>query len=93
MANTDDCDHLTHPQMYRESINCPTSNKKNQPLAPSTGTNDNDSSKQTLPNSNQGQQEDQWDLYPQLIREIENTGTPEQVDHLHDLERSPGRSK
>ncbi|KAI8080110.1 uncharacterized protein B0P05DRAFT_540019 [Gilbertella persicaria] len=31
---------------------------------------------------------DSWDLYPSLIREIENEGSPEQVEKLHQMQRT-----
>ncbi|KAI8352112.1 hypothetical protein BD560DRAFT_438806 [Blakeslea trispora] len=29
-----------------------------------------------------------WDLYPQMIRKVENEGNQKQVEHLHELENT-----
>lgn len=87
-------DNLTHPRMYRDFINHPQSSQQPHQHSPSSSSAgvDKDGTAIKPTKAGQGQQqEDQWDLYPQLIREIENTGTPEEVEHLHDLERSPSR--
>ncbi|KAI8081706.1 uncharacterized protein BX664DRAFT_341073 [Halteromyces radiatus] len=85
----DNSDHLTHPQMYRQSINHSQSSiTKNQSKKEQIIFDWNKMNQQ----QEQGQQ-DLWDLYPQLIRDIENKGTREQVKHLHDLENSPSKQR
>ncbi|KAI8340114.1 hypothetical protein BC941DRAFT_419423 [Chlamydoabsidia padenii] len=82
-------ENLTHPKLYRDSVNHPQSSQHVHQHSTGSIKNQVGTSLNSGKTKENGQQEDQWDLYPQLIREIENTGTPEQVEHLHDLERSP----
>ncbi|RCH88883.1 hypothetical protein CU097_008467 [Rhizopus azygosporus] len=71
-----DIDTLTHPSLYRESVNGSSS---------TSSSHDNN----TFPTQAKKEREgDNWDLYPQLVRKIENEGSKEQVKHLHDLEKS-----
>ncbi|ORE08224.1 hypothetical protein BCV72DRAFT_272081 [Rhizopus microsporus var. microsporus] len=71
-----DIDTLTHPSLYRESVNGASGTSS------SHGNN-------TFPTQAKKEQEgDDWDLYPQLVRKIENEGSKEQVKHLHELENS-----
>lgn len=66
-------DDLTHPALYRfkrNSLPCYTHHKSK--------ANDK-------VNCNSSGDAD-WDLYPALIRNIENSGTPEQVEELHRME-------
>ncbi|CAO3643548.1 unnamed protein product [Cunninghamella blakesleeana] len=80
---------FTHPQLYREYINHPPMNKNNnnKNIPKKTEANKDES---TDKHSYSGS-EDEWDLYPKIVRDIENHGTPEQVEHLHQLEKTPSR--
>jgi hypothetical protein len=70
-------DDLTHPGLYRFKRNSPPiSNYRPQ----------FDKAEETV--SNPKEMDQNWDLYPGLIREIENEGTPEQVEKLHQMQRS-----
>ncbi|KAI9011986.1 hypothetical protein CLU79DRAFT_771509 [Phycomyces nitens] len=71
-------EELTHPLLYRDSVNHPDSccNKK-CPKSPGEIIE---------PRPTKNEDKDNWDLYPNMIREVENKGTPEQVEHLHELE-------
>ncbi|KAI8977602.1 hypothetical protein BDF20DRAFT_808668, partial [Mycotypha africana] len=64
-------DILTHPAVYRDVMNQGGGGDKNDATGQANG---------------QGQQAADWDLYPQVIRRIENEGTDRQVEHLHQLE-------
>lgn len=68
-------DDLTHPALYRfkrNSLPCYTYHKS---IA----------SDKVKENGNSASNTD-WDLYPALVRNIENNGTPEQVEKLHRME-------
>ncbi|GAA5803838.1 hypothetical protein HPULCUR_009323 [Helicostylum pulchrum] len=70
-------DDLTHPALYRHKMNSlPGSNYRKYHT-----TQNSQQNKKSSADSN-------WDLYPGLIRNIENKGTPEQVDKLHHMERN-----
>ncbi|KAG2204462.1 hypothetical protein INT47_005253 [Mucor saturninus] len=71
-------DTMTHPSCYRDAMN----GKMNQKL---TGVNVEQTKKSQESNEND------WDLYPQMIRKVENEGSAKQVEHLHELEHSPSR--
>ncbi|KAI8989510.1 hypothetical protein BDB01DRAFT_782171 [Pilobolus umbonatus] len=66
-------DSLTHPLVHRASVNGHVDSKIecDKLKAQPDVANDNYNN---------------WDLYPQVIRNIENQGTEEQVKHLHELE-------
>lgn len=72
-------DTMTHPSCYRDAIN----GKINPKL---TGVKVCGEVKKS-----QGSCENDWDLYPQMIRKVENEGSSKQVEHLHELEHSPSR--
>ncbi|CAO3703444.1 unnamed protein product [Rhizopus stolonifer] len=65
---------LTHPSVYRDTVNCQANNSSTV-----------DANTQTQTKSEQDN--DNWDLYPQLIRKVENEGSENQVKHLHELEK------
>ncbi|KAI8875433.1 hypothetical protein K501DRAFT_289371 [Backusella circina FSU 941] len=70
-------DDLTHPGLYRFKRNSlPVSSYRPQ------------FDKSEVLNNSPKEKNEQWDLYPGLIREIENEGTPEQVEKLHQMQRS-----
>lgn len=71
-------DTVTHPSCYRDAMN----GKVNIKL---TGLNIEETKKCQESNENN------WDLYPQMIRKVENEGSVKQVEHLHELEHSPSR--
>ncbi|KAI9277582.1 hypothetical protein BY458DRAFT_504502 [Sporodiniella umbellata] len=68
-------DTLTHPSAYRDAINCQRQS--------SHGSEDQVCQKQQVTK----QEGDQWDLYPSMIRKVENEGTQKEVEHLHELEK------
>ncbi|KAI8138080.1 hypothetical protein BJV82DRAFT_524025 [Fennellomyces sp. T-0311] len=77
-----DQDTLTHPPLYRQAMNSPPANSsENQPkktkkeewIPPPQPTSDS---------------EEHWDCYPRLARSIENQGTPEQVEQLHQIQQA-----
>ncbi|KAF7724068.1 hypothetical protein EC973_001401 [Apophysomyces ossiformis] len=71
----DDIDNtLTHPMMYRQAINETDTATYNYttPMVPSKAACN--------------PEEANWDCYPGLVREIENEGSPEQVERLHQME-------
>lgn len=73
-------DDLTHPGLYRfkrNSIPCYT---YHQPTV-------NDKVK-TNANATSSSSEVDWDLYPGVMRGIENEGTPEQVEKLHRMQHN-----
>ncbi|KAI7898672.1 uncharacterized protein BX663DRAFT_232570 [Cokeromyces recurvatus] len=63
----------THPSLYRDTVNGRCEQKADININCT-------SEKETEANN--------WDLYPQIIREIENEGTEKQVGHLHELEHN-----
>ncbi|GAA5812697.1 hypothetical protein MFLAVUS_006155 [Mucor flavus] len=70
-------DDLTHPALYRHKMNSlPGFSYRKYHV---------DQNSQQNKNSSAGSD---WDLYPGLIRNIENEGTPEQVDKLHRMEHN-----
>lgn len=75
-------DDLTHPGLYRFKKNSPTcytyhGNKSNKQASTSSSLS---SAQSTNPAD--------WDLYPGLIRDIVNEGSPEQVDKLQEMQKS-----
>ncbi|KAI9271703.1 hypothetical protein BDA99DRAFT_500756 [Phascolomyces articulosus] len=101
-----DSDTLTHPMLYRQTINSPqetprnknknsntsdTQASKDQSLSSSTIQKQKDDDEGWMPPirraSNENEHsEEYWDCYPNLARNIENQGTPEQVEQLHELQ-------
>jgi hypothetical protein len=75
-TNQQDIDAMTHPSVYRDTINCKVGQKI-------------DGDYKCTPQEESGY--DNWDLYPQMIRKIENEGSPKDVEHLHQLERTPSK--
>jgi hypothetical protein len=75
--NTDDnnFDVTTNPSAYRDAINERVCLKINNEFK-------GQPQKQCESGSNE------WDLYPQLIRKIENEGSPNDVEELHKIERT-----
>ncbi|KAG0743858.1 hypothetical protein G6F16_008363 [Rhizopus arrhizus] len=71
-SNQQNIDTLTHPSVYRDTINC--QRRKS------------DTTDVNMKTQNETKQNQDWDLYPQLIRKIENEGSEEQVKRLHQLE-------
>jgi hypothetical protein len=72
-------DDLTHPGLYRlkrNSIPCYT-------YRMSQNTTEEIPKPSTVANSDTN-----WDLYPGLIRDIENEGSPEQVEKLHRMQHN-----
>lgn len=67
-------DDLTHPALYRFKRN-------NLPCYRHKSSNDKVIYTPAMNNTD-------WDLYPALIRTIENSGTPEQVEALHRMEHT-----
>lgn len=68
-------DDLTHPALYRQKMNC----------LPGSTYRKYTANLKAIDNCNISTDTD-WDLYPSLIRNIENSGTPEQVEKLHRME-------
>ncbi|KAF1797620.1 hypothetical protein FB192DRAFT_1400776, partial [Mucor lusitanicus] len=75
-AATQDIDAMTHPSVYRDTVN----GKKCEKI-------DNEFKCDTADNKPKQDSED-WDLYPQMIRKVENEGTAKDVQHLHELEHT-----
>ncbi|KAI7871776.1 hypothetical protein BDF14DRAFT_1878124 [Spinellus fusiger] len=75
---SENSDNLTHPLLYRNFVN----NKKNENCT----SNINLQREKTEPVPIRNKEQCSWDLYPNMIREIENKGTPEQVKQLHEME-------
>lgn len=72
-------DDLTHPGLYRfkrNSLPCYTYHQST--MKEEEAKNASSATKSTC----------DWDLYPGLIRNIENEGTPEQVEKLHRMEHN-----
>jgi hypothetical protein len=69
---------LTHPGLYRHRMNSATCYSYTKP---------NTSSKHMQVESNTTTSSD-WDLYPGLIRDIVNEGSPEQVEKLQQMQQS-----
>ncbi|KAI7874409.1 hypothetical protein K492DRAFT_174516 [Lichtheimia hyalospora FSU 10163] len=82
-------DAFTHPMLYRETMNSPKANNDNkEPHRKDCQCGKKQAIK--IPTPKQEKEEPCWDCYPHLVRKIENEGTPEQVEQLHELEhRSP----
>ncbi|KAI9488137.1 hypothetical protein BDB00DRAFT_773134 [Zychaea mexicana] len=76
-----DQDTLTHPLLYRENINS---------AQQSEGNSNNTVASSWMPPAQPLKDggDECWDCYPHLVRKIENEGTPEQVEHLHQLQQS-----
>lgn len=72
-------DAATHPSVYRDTVNQTVSPKV-------TGCNVTAQGQKT-----ENKCEDDWDLYPNMIRKVENEGTAKQVEHLHELEHTTSR--
>lgn len=69
---------LTHPGLYRHKMNsmpCSYSYTKPSNQAKSSNSNSNSST-------------NDWDLYPGLIRDIVNEGSPEQVEKLQQMQQN-----
>lgn len=83
--NNNTQDAFTHPMLYRETMNSPKSNQDNKEAHQK---NCQCGKKQAIkiPTPKQEKEEPCWDCYPHLVRKIENEGTPEQVEQLHELE-------
>jgi hypothetical protein len=75
-ADNKNIDAMTHPSLYRDTIN----GKVGQKI---------DSDYKCTPQKENAS--DNWDLYPQMIRKVENEGSPKQVEHLHQLEHTPSK--
>ncbi|KAL0077701.1 hypothetical protein J3Q64DRAFT_1128099 [Phycomyces blakesleeanus] len=73
-------EELTHPLLYRDSVNHPNP-CCNKAKSPSKSPDEI-----IEPRPAKAEDKDNWDLYPNMIREVENKGTPEQVERLHELE-------
>lgn len=74
----EDIDAMTHPSVYRDTIN-----ERVNPKV--TGTN------MTCSENKEKKCENDWDLYPNMIRKVENEGDSKQVEHLHRLEHTSSR--
>ncbi|KAK4516359.1 uncharacterized protein ATC70_011330 [Mucor velutinosus] len=70
-----DIDAMTHPSVYRDTVN----GKKCEKIDNGFKCSNTDKTKQDT---------EDWDLYPQMIRKVENEGTAKDVQHLHDLEHT-----
>ena len=77
IKNNDNTDVMTHPSVYRDTVNCRESQKL-------TGGKE-------CPQKTNEPKEDNWDLYPNMIRKVENEGSPAQVEHLHELEHTTSK--
>ncbi|KAI8347619.1 hypothetical protein EDC96DRAFT_521064, partial [Choanephora cucurbitarum] len=73
--NKQDIDTMTHPSLYRDSVNCQVT-----PKIDGQGVN--------CANQKDNSTNQDWDLYPQMIRKVENEGNQKQVEHLHELENT-----
>ncbi|KAI7858589.1 hypothetical protein BDC45DRAFT_565343 [Circinella umbellata] len=104
-----DSDLLTHPMLYRQTINSPDKPSSSS-LSPSSSAENNNNSHSKTENkdipknknqkeeegwippirhkSNEDNNEEYWDCYPNLVRKIENQGSPEIKKQLHDLQQS-----
>ncbi|CEP18712.1 hypothetical protein [Parasitella parasitica] len=69
-----DLDTTTHPSVYRDTINQKQCDKIDNGFTCSA-----QKSKEECEN---------WDLYPQMIRKVENEGSPKDVQRLHKLEHT-----
>ncbi|CAO3617657.1 unnamed protein product [Mucor hiemalis] len=74
--NKQDDEAMTHPSVYRDTVN-------GRACQNVTGGKTCDKTAK----ANEGPQ-DNWDLYPNMIRKVENEGSPAQVEHLHELEHT-----
>ncbi|KAL9548772.1 hypothetical protein PS6_006432 [Mucor atramentarius] len=75
-AQAQDIDAMTHPSVYRDTMN----GKKCEKI-------DNGFKCSSTAQKPKEDSED-WDLYPQMIRKVENEGTAKEVQHLHELEHT-----
>lgn len=66
---------LTHPQAYRDAING------------KIATTIKDSDQFPCKSASACSSDKDWDMYPQLIRTIENQGSEKQVNQLHEIEK------
>lgn len=81
-------DAFTHPMLYRESVNSPKSSQDQKLHQKGCQCGKKQAIK--FPAPKQEKEEPCWDCYPHIARKIENEGTPEQVEQLHEMEhRSP----
>lgn len=71
-----DDEAMTHPSVYRDTVN-------GRACQNVTGGKTCDNTKKANEST-----EDNWDLYPNMIRKVENEGSPAQVEHLHELEHT-----
>ncbi|KAI9318754.1 hypothetical protein BX666DRAFT_1538226 [Dichotomocladium elegans] len=79
---------LTHPMLYRQQMNSPPQTNTKQPTMPTH--HQQGWSPKPVKDETSSKEEPCWDCYPSMMRKIENEGTPEQVEQLHELEhRSP----
>ncbi|KAI8081797.1 uncharacterized protein B0P05DRAFT_538092 [Gilbertella persicaria] len=69
-----DVDTMTHPSLYRDSVNCKVGQKIDSDIK--------------CQEQKQATNQADWDLYPQMIRKVENEGSPKDVEHLHQLEHT-----
>ncbi|KAI8644053.1 hypothetical protein BD408DRAFT_384593 [Parasitella parasitica] len=70
----DDLDTTTHPSVYRDTVNEKKCDKIDNGFVCSAQQSKDEC--------------EDWDLYPQMIRKVENEGTPKDVQHLHKLEHT-----
>jgi hypothetical protein len=78
IKNNDNVEAMTHPSVYRDTVNgrvCQNVTGGSEVCAEKAKEN----------------KEDNWDLYPNMIRKVENEGSPAQVEHLHELEHTTSR--
>lgn len=66
----------THPSAYRDAMNGKVCQKINNEI------------KGEQQSQKQSQSSQDWDLYPQVIRKIENEGTEKDVKQLHKIEHT-----
>ncbi|KAI9480823.1 MAG: hypothetical protein EXX96DRAFT_564238, partial [Benjaminiella poitrasii] len=71
-------DDLTHPTLYRFKMNSIPCNNFHKAKY--------NTSSNTRSNSNGEVNSADWDLYPGLMRDIENEGSPKLVEELHKME-------
>lgn len=75
----DNVEAMTHPSVYRDTVNgrvCQNVTGGSEPITTEKSKTSN---------------EDNWDLYPNMIRKVENEGSSAQVEHLHELEHTTSR--
>lgn len=74
-------DDLTHPGLYRFKKNSMPCYTYHQPA-------NNLTDKSSEGNTTCSSSEVDWDLYPGVMRTIENEGTPDQVEKLHQMQHN-----